>query len=303
MATLASSLARSLLTMSLIAGCSRQTSPEDPGLVLDELLSADRQFAAASAESIADKLGAMFAADVEVRSPGGMIRGRESAIAELRKLPDNQPGSRIEWAPIRGGLSADGRHGFTFGYMTVTLPDSTTVPLKYLAYWIREPEGWRVRVYRRGRRPEGPVSMDMLPAALPSAIVPVSADSNRIGEHARSLDAAERAFSDRAGVIGLGPAFREFGSADAMNMGGPADTAFVLGADAIGNAVGGGEPAGPSSVTWAPDHVIVASSGDFGVTVGTIVAPSGTDAPAREIPFFTIWRRASTSAPWRYVAE
>ena len=39
-------------------------------------------------------------------------------VQALRANPDNA-GARLEWAPIRGGISADGQHGFTFGYMTV----------------------------------------------------------------------------------------------------------------------------------------------------------------------------------------
>jgi hypothetical protein len=56
-------------------------------------------------------------------------------------------------------------------------------------------------------------------------------------------------------------------------------------------------------VSWAPERVIAASSGDLGVTIGWIVpnAPS-PDRPAKN-PFFTIWRKANASAPWRYVAE
>jgi hypothetical protein len=79
---------------------------------------------------------------------------------------------------------------------------------------------------------------------------------------------------------------------------------FVLGAEAIGRAVSVGSPPTGSQVSWAPDRVIVASSGDLGVTVGTIRpnAPAA-GAAAAGIPFFTIWRRANSSAPWRYVAE
>jgi hypothetical protein len=58
-------------------------------------------------------------------------------------------------------------------------------------------------------------------------------------------------------------------------------------------------------VAWAPDEgSIVASSGDLGVTFGFI--RQNTPPPAGQpsaIPFITIWRRASTADPWRYIAE
>ena len=121
----------------------------------------------------------------------------------------------------------------------------------------------------------------------------------------QSLTAAEKAFSDEAQKIGLGAAFAKHGSADAMNMGGPNDPAFVIGAEAIGKSVGAGRPADSSSVSWSADSAIVASSGDLGVTFGYIRpnAPAGTSPAPPPIPFFTIWRRANATVPWRYIAE
>ena len=50
--------------------------------------------------------------------------------------------------------------------------------------------------------------------------------------------------------------------------------------------------------------MIVASSGDLGVTIGTIVVnqPDSTGAH-QKFSFFTVWRRSSPDQPWRYVAE
>jgi hypothetical protein len=88
-------------------------------------------------------------------------------------------------------------------------------------------------------------------------------------------------------------------------MGGPNDAAFVIGSEAIGKAVGAGQPANGSSVSWSAESVIVASSGDLGVTIGYIRpnAPAGASPAPAPIPFFTVWRRASATAPWRYIAE
>jgi hypothetical protein len=135
--------------------------------------------------------------------------------------------------------------------------------------------------------------------------VPSSDDPARRASFAQSLTAAEKAFSDEAQKIGLDAAFAKYGSADAMNMGGPNDPAFVIGADAIGKSVGAGQPTTGSTVNWSAESVIVASSGDFGVTFGYIRsnAPAGASPAPAPIPFFTIWRRAAPTAPWRYIAE
>jgi len=141
--------------------------------------------------------------------------------------------------------------------------------------------------------------------ALPTAPVAASSDPARVERFRESLDSVERAFSRDAQEIGLQAAFARYGSTDAVNMGGPARAEFVVGADSIAAAVAEGEPDSGSSVSWAPDvRVVVASSGDLGVTIGTIVANEGDSAGThRRFPFFTVWRRAGPDEPWRYVAE
>lgn len=286
----------------LTAGCASARTPED---AVQELLAADRSFAAVSARTDAIAgLSAMFAADVAMPVPGaGFAEGRDSVIAVLRSVPDLAT-SRIEWQPVRGGISADGEHGFTFGYMTQRRADGETVPLKYLAYWIKDDAGWRVAVYKRTRAPAPPGGMDSMPPALPARMTARVTDATAVAAFRASLDSAERAFSDDAQRIGLNAAFARHGSADAINLGGAGDTVFVVGSEAIGRAVSRREPSSGSSVSWWPDRVLVASSGDLGVTIGTIRLnqPDSTGAH-RTFPFFTIWRRSSTSEPWRYIAE
>src|SRR2546430_905300 len=136
-----------------------------------------------------------------------------------------------------------------------------------------------------------------------AVVAALRADAGRLAAAKASLDQAERAFSSEAQRIGLGPAFARFGSADAINLGRPDDAAIVTGAANIARMVGQGLPEGTSPVSWAPERVIVASSGDLGVTIGWIVPNQPTpDRPAKS-PFFTIWRRPSPTAPWLYIAE
>ena len=251
--------------------------------------------------NVVDGLSRVFAEDVLLLSRGRVFSGRDSAIASLREVPENLS-ARVTWAPLCGGISADARHGFTYGFMTLTRPDSTKMQLKYLAYWVRGSQGWKVAVYKRAPRPDGVVSTRELPPIVPERLVAPTSDSSIVRRHAAELDAAERAFSDLAKTIGLGPAFTRNASPVAMNMGGPQDTSFVFGPEAIGRGVRG-ESTAPSTISWGPERVLVASSGDLGVTIGYIVLPAGGTNPARRTPFFTVWRRASPSQPWRFVAE
>lgn len=279
---------------------------QPPQSVADELLAADRAASVAGAKTtVIPALTAMFAPDVAMQAPVvGFARGVAAATEALRGNPDNIDG-RIEWMPVRSGVSADGQHGFTFGFMTLRRPDGTTAPIKYLAYWVKREGRWQVAAYKRRLRPAGDVSTTVLAPSLPAQLLPVATDDATLAGHRLSLIAAEQAFSDEAQKIGLGAAFAKYGSGDAMNMGGPNAAGFVIGNEAIGRDVGAGQPADSSPLSWSADSAIVASSGDLGVTFGYIRqnAPAGTSPAQPPAPFFTIWRRASPTAPWRYIAE
>jgi hypothetical protein len=162
-----------------------------------------------------------------------------------------------------------------------------------------------VLAYKRGQAKDAPPSMEVS-SVLPKKLVEPAKDGALIEAYRKSLADAETAFSNEAQKIGTGAAFTKYGSSDAINLGGPATPTFVIGNQAIGAAVGAGEPTAGSQVRWGPDvKTIIAASGDFGVTIGHIfpnaLGADGKPQPGR--PFFTIWRRDSTSAPWRYIAE
>ncbi len=297
-----------IATLAVFCATAQATAPipnAEAQVAVGALLTADREFAQASAKTdLVNGLSAMFADDVIMPVPGHRFaRGITEARDYLRSTPDYQK-SRIDWTPQRGGISADGQHGFTFGYMRLQKPDGSVQPLKYLAYWVRRNERWRVVVYKRSGAKAAPATIAPMAPAIPPGMSDASADATRTQEYARSLDQAERAFSDEAQKIGLGPAFAKYGSSDAINLGGPDNAEVVLGADNIATLVGAGNPPNSSPVTWAPDEVIVAGSGDLGITIGFLqpnaAAPDGSRKP---IPFFTIWRRNDTASPWRYVAE
>jgi ketosteroid isomerase-like protein len=267
------------------------------------LIAADRAFAAAAGDRPAvDALAAMFADDVTVPAPGNVfVQGKAQAIEALKANPENLT-ARLRWTPIRAGVSADGLHGFTFGYMTATRTDRSTVELKYLAYWVKGSDGWRVAAYRRRPRPAGEVSTEVMPPSLPPAMVPPTTDAAVLRQHADSLQAAEQAFSDEAQRIGIGPAFATYGRADAVNMGGPNSPGFIVGSEAIARDVAGDGPPDTSPVEWNADRVLVASSGDLGITFGMIRIKEPQPGQPKAVPFYTIWRR-EPGQPWRYIAE
>ena len=292
-----------LLVAPVFTPCAVQaaTAATDAAQLADEIIAADRAFAAAAADKdTLSALSAMFHDDIIVPLPDGTFaRGKAAAIEAMRTNPFNTA-SRAEWTPIRAGVSADGQHGFSLGYMTLTGTDGTRRLAKYLTYWLRTPQGWRAGAYKRIGRPEGDVSLELMAPSLPSRLVTPVADEDRVNLYRQSLMAAEQAFSDEAQRIGIGPAFRRNGRDDAVNVGGEAS--FAVGAETIAGFVGDGSATSP--VHWGADDALVASSGDLGITFG-VIRPNGPPPEGRPAAsaFFTIWRRDSPSDRWLYIAE
>ena len=236
---LPTSLAASILLA--IGSSSSPAQSTDAQRAVDALIAVDRDHARrAQRANVVDALGGMFADDVVLSAVGAFHFGREAALAQLRGVPENLTG-RLEWSPVRGGISADGQHGFTYGFMTLVRADSTRVPLKYLAYWVKKPDGLEGRSVQ-ARAPAGGRSLDRDARAFTAVEVRSHAigDASVIARHARELGQAERDFSTLAGKIGLGPAFTQNAAPDAMNMGGPQNADFLYGPAAIGAGVGAG---------------------------------------------------------------
>lgn len=271
---------------------------------LAELVAADKAFAAKARElPFPDAIGAMLAPDAVMPARGAkpFLRSRGEIVAYLKANPAAAE-ARAEWVPVRGGISADGRQGFTAGYLTITQPDGTKQPGKYMTYWGRTADGWRALAYKRAPRPEGAVSSVFHALGLPDAAAWQGAFQR---DALDTLLDTERAFAAKAQVIGVGSAFAEYGRADAINMG--AGAGYTESAAAIAAGFDP-EPVPGNAIAWGPDFGIVSASGDLGVSFGRITPkqrPPGLapDAPIPASPFFTIWHRDTPTSPWRYIAE
>ena len=294
-----------ILVLLLLLGVSSPNLAASPRSAADELLAADRAFAAASAKTdLISALSAMFAAEVAMPAPGGIAYGAAKAIEALKSNPANT-GAKAVWAPARVAVSADGRHGFTAGFMTITRADGSTNIAKYLAYWEKQADGWRTLAYKRV--PTQLKARDVAPVyVLPKAASTSNADAAAIERAREDLAERERSFARDAQTMGIGAAFTQYGSADAINLFGGSETEpFTTGSVAIGQQVGQGQAPNTSSVNWGPEKTIIAASGDFGVTIGYIVpnkpGPDGKVPPRQ--PFFTIWKRDLPNGKWLYIAE
>ena len=270
---------------------------QDSRAVASQLIAADRAFSNAGAKAnIADAIGSMLSDSAVMPTPKLDFAIGKAAIVEALKANPANATATAEWSPVRAGISADGTQGFTYGFMFIHDAGKPDRRVKYLSYWIKRPEGWRIAFYKRAPSGDGAITTQMDPA-IPAKMV--DPDPQRLWGALASLKAAEVAFSDRAQETGVGPAFLEFGSEDAMNMGSGSD--FTFGNSAIAKLVAEGNT---SPIAWGPDKgAIVASSGDLGVTWGFIRPKDPKPDEPTAIPFFTVWRKAAPDLPWRYVAE
>lgn len=257
-----------------------------------QLLAADRAWSArAASTSAVEGLAAMFDERAVLVSGGtaDLVRGRNAIRARLAARPENAT-AKVEWAPVSGGVSADGTQGYTYGTLVLRPAEGAPSHQKYLAYWVKRPDGWRVLAYKRvGRRETGPLKV----------APPVIGQGRRNDAAGALMTASEKTFSDEAQVIGLRAAFKKWGRAESVNIG--AEEAMAVGAEAIGDGVAGPEPT--SSVTWAADEHVIAGSGDMGLNYGLLHLNEPQAGQPTTVPFFTIWARPKPGDPWRYVAE
>ena len=288
-----------LLGLSVIAA-PLAAEPVDPKTRLDELFTTERRLAEAATKlAPAEGIASMLADDALLFTRQGVIRGRQAAQANLADNPVNR-GTHASWRSIRAGISGDGKHGFTLGYLDIGGGDPATAHRRYLAYWIRGAEGWRVAALKQLLRVEGETDAPAQPAVLPQR--GSAPEPDKIAAFKAGLIAAENAFSDRAQVVGIRQAFQENGRPDAVHM--FHKKGIVIGLKAIGENQSGEEELGPAKIRWSASDAIAAASGDLGMTIGTIRqnGPPPEGKPA-EMHFFTIWMRDGAAQPWRYIAE
>jgi ketosteroid isomerase-like protein len=111
----------------------------------------------------------------------------------------------------------------------------------------------------------------------------------------------EKEFAEMAAKEGIAKAFLSFAANDAVIM---RNDSLIIGKEAIQISFEGNETnPGQVSLTWEPDFVDVAKSGDLGYTYGKyvyIVIDSLGNKKAAEGVFHTVWKRQA-DGKWRFV--
>src|SRR5688500_669203 len=105
--------------MLLATPTAAQNAPAEANV--EALIAADRAVSAAAARAANGIAGLepMFDAEVTLPLGGNILVGRDAVLGAFRANPAFLEG-RVEWTPARAGISADGMHGFTYGYLTLS---------------------------------------------------------------------------------------------------------------------------------------------------------------------------------------
>lgn len=285
---------------------SEQSEVAPPDLVAEResLLEADRAHAARSASTnLVDGVVGMLAEDATIFVPTGVLQGREAIRARLALSATNRT-STLTWTPVRVDVSADGVHGYSYGYSEQTLADGRLFVGKYISYWKRASTGdWQVVAYKRLLRE--PVT---IPYVAPAGFETPDyhhyrtfppTDAATLMEDVMDTD---RAFSALSATDGAPAAFAQFIAPDGAVLGPFAEIAF--GTERV---MASYEGAGPGALVWRPLMGDVAATGDLAFTIGDAEIrerrEDGTMSdPIAVVWYLSIWKRQRTGE-WRLVID
>src|SRR4029078_4880545 len=146
---------------------------QDARYLASQLMSADLAFSKVGAKAnIAESIGAMLTDNAVMPTPKlDFAIGKAAIIDALKAIPANA-NATAESSPVRAGISADGTQGFTYGFMFIHESGKPDRRAKYLSYWVKRPEGWRVAFYNRAESHQGTVTTRMDPAVPEQMIDP-----------------------------------------------------------------------------------------------------------------------------------
>ena len=105
------------MAVTLLTAAVPATAQETPQAALAGLLAAERSLSAAAEKlSPADGIASLIAPDGVLLTRPAPVTGPAAAAAALKGNPANA-GNYARWLSVRQGISADGQHGYTVGYL------------------------------------------------------------------------------------------------------------------------------------------------------------------------------------------
>jgi ketosteroid isomerase-like protein len=116
----------------------------DTAAEAEAIMALDREWSSAAEEGDLESVMSIHAADAIQMPPNAApVVGAEALRAAWEGMI-NTDGLSVSWEPTAAFVSASGDMAWDYGTATLTSPDGTTTPMKYLVVWKRENGEWKV---------------------------------------------------------------------------------------------------------------------------------------------------------------
>ena len=238
---------------------------------------------------------------VYLRAGAPIVYGKAAALAIVGDAATERLAYQIR--PLGGGVSRDGRGGYTFGITTTAMPNADGPPIvrsdRYIAFWRRGGDGlWRIAAYADVSGPPLPSNAQVPSAELPPSL---TIPRGRRADAVRQVRQADSAFALAADLQGTGIAFAAYVAPQGVVFSG---SEIVIGTDAVRALFDEQQRAG-GTLNWRPVYADAVESGDLGLTVGEYVftgrGANGT-VVQRFGKYLTIWKK-QPGGEWRFVVD
>jgi hypothetical protein len=274
------------VTLVVATSPARTAATPDPA----EIVRAEREFAmSVRALGVRDGFLAWLAPSSVVFKPGPVM-----GVAHHQKLPPGWKGL-LAWAPVRAGVSSDGRLGWSTGPWTWRR-DSTQVEPdaygEYMSLWRRQANGqWKVVL--DGGIGHGPPSGNE-PALSFAPTLPGARLGSRPLAARKSLYEADASFARTASLEGVAGALRKHAAEDIVVLR-DGSARLQTRAKALPALV-----ASDRRAQLVSNAQFVADSGDLGYTYGSLV--SGTETAPDSAWYVHVWQRTAAT-PWQLAVQ
>jgi ketosteroid isomerase-like protein len=235
-----------------------------------------------------------------------IVQGKQNARAALQAEDPDSSHTTLERTLAGGDVSADGRFGFTFGWLrrTAAAPGGTVTFGTYVSSWEREDasDAFRVTAYytRVSPTPHLPV-LDGFPLLLGGAGAGGVPHPGGLDRQRRSLLRTDTEFAALSVAQDFSRAFPAYAAPLVMPFG--RNFFFLLGNQEVTDFYAGATP--DEVLSWTPLYAGASESGDLGFTVGTaidaITNPDGS-VDRFHSKYLTLWARQADGA-WRFIAD
>lgn len=269
----------------------------------DSLLTADAaRGEAATRRGRAAAAAAWLDSDVVYLHSGApILYGRSAALAILGEAAPER--STYQWRPLGGGVSRDGKGGYTYGIATTATPNAEGPPAvrldRYLAFWRRHADqSWHIIAYAEVGGPAPGAGVQVPSAEFPPSL---AIPRGRRADAVREVRDADSAFALAADLQGSGIAFAQYVAPQGVVFSG---SEIVIGTEAVRALFDEQQGAG-GTLNWRPVYADAVESGDLGWTVGEYVF-TGRGANGSVVQRFgkylTIWKK-QPGGEWRFVVD